>query len=786
MRKHESTMKIFYTWLILSLGLLVPLMSQTLVVWPLDPDKLESPEIFAPEVDAFDFVRGNGLSVLQFSGSGVSASNWSTATIAEDAAVDYYQFGLKALPGKTLDITSIQFSERRSSSGPLQFRVFASTDGFATQTELAHVTLPDNIFNRNHSVAVNRKISDGERISFRFYAYEAESNSGSWTLLASRLKVLGVAMPACTPPSSAASLSLISAESNTATVRLDGGNGEARLLVIAPADAELGHPYQGDAYMGDLTYGEGDELGLQTYALAATTDMTVDLPIDGLEAGTAYQVAVYEYNISQMCYAENPMMLEFTTVCDTETRAVPAVEFTSMDGQIAMRWEVPVCTDRYLVLASENPISGNPMQVDYDASTDYASIPPADEFSAGTYAVYFGSSSDPIVVEDLDNGTTYHFAVFTRNQGVWSEAFNFLATPEEGCDDVPGERIFINEIHYNNGPVPQDIGVEVAGPAEINLSPYELIIVRVVGTSTPVYIEIMRHGLSGAIDDEGAGFGAVWFPIEQLPDSRGIVILRNTITEEIVDQVGYDNRFGLYVEVGLPHTEPIWTLLPNLVELPTDDAGFSLQRIGEGNCPTDFLWARLPNTRGRLNIGQLILPVELTKLAAEPVGKTARIHWQTATESGSDYFVLERSADGRVFEEIGQVQAAGFSVEAQDYEYFDYDPLVGQNFYRLRQLDYDGTAYELGIVSVNFADDGKPTLDVFPNPVASQTTVRWNIDAERLSLWDAHGRLLQQWLMEETAVAGSQVLDLSLYPAGTYLLRIESDNQLLTRRIVKK
>lgn len=780
-------MKIFYTWLSLSLGLLVPLMSQTLVVWPLNPDKLQSPVVYAPEVAAFDFVRGNGLSVLQFSGSGVNASNWSTAVDAEDAAVDYYEFGLKALPGKTLDISSIQFSERRSSSGPLQFRVFASTDGFATKVELAHESLPDNIYSRNHSITVNRKISDGERLMFRFYAFASESNSGSWTLLADRLKVTGSAMPVCTAPSTAASLSLVEVATTTATLRLEGGSGEARLVVIAPDDVPLGHPYQGDAYTGDLMYGAGDALGLQSFVLAVTTDMLLELDIEGLDPGTAYQVAVFEYNVSQMCYALHSMRLEFSTNCDLEPRSVTTVEFTSLDELVALRWEVPLCADQYLVLASENPITGTPLNDDYEAALAFGVVPAAAEFSADTYPLYFGSGTDPVMVGNLENGTTYHFAIFAQNQGVWSIGYYFSATPEEGCPgNRLGEQIFINELHYSNGPVQQDIGVEIAGPAFTDLSPYELVVYRVLGNFSPIYLELSRLPLSGLIDDEGNGFGALWFPLAMLSETRGMIVLGNTLTGEVVERIAYDSRFGLYEEneIGLP--QPILATYPNLVELPSDEPGFSLQRIGEGNCPSDYFWVRLPNTRGRLNIGQAILPVELTKLGAEPIGKTARIFWQTATESGSDYFLLERSADGRQFEEIGRVSAAGFSVVNQDYEFFDRQPLGGQNFYRLRQFDYDGTAYDLGIVSVNFVTNGKPNLGVFPNPAINQTTAQWNLPAEQLSLFDTQGRLVQQWRLNKELAGGSQIIDLSDLPAGQYLLRIEGRQEILSRSIVKK
>ena len=313
---------------------------------------------------------------------------------------------------------------------------------------------------------------------------------------------------------------------------------------------------------------------------------------------------------------------------------------------------------------------------------------------------------------------------------------------------------------------------------------------QVVGSSGTVLIERYRSVLSGLVGDEGQSFGAVWFPIVEMPTNRGIIYLQNSLTGAFVDAVGYDSSVGIMVSAGLPDLEldvqNPWIIIEGLVETALDPPGFSIQRIGEGTCPQDFLWAYMPQSRGRLNAGQAILPVELGFLAAEPVSKSARIYWQTITESGSDYYILERSPDGRTFEELVKIPAAGFSAEMLDYEFYDRNPYSGQNYYRLRQVDFDGTEYELGIVSVNFAGGGKPKLDIFPNPVQIQATVQWNTSGEQLELLDMQGRSLQQWQLDATPLGGSKAIDLSTYPAGQYMLRLVGDDQQLTTRLVKK
>ncbi len=410
MRKHENTMKIVYMWLLVSLGYLVPTFSQTLVVWPLTPDQLNKAKALVPSVEGFDLQRGNGLSVLSYTGSGVSAQNWaSTDGAIADAQVDYYEFGLKALPGEPLDIDALSFSERRSSTGPLQFRVLMSTDNFNTSTELSQTALPDNLFSREHLISINRKISNGENMRIRLYAANAESNSGSWTLVADRLRVLGTAMPACTSPSMPAEIALVDVGENTAEIRLSGGNGQARLLVISPTDIPSVTPHQGDAYTGDLTYGAGEALGWQTYALAATTDPSIVLQIDGLEAGLTYRVSVFEYNLSQMCYATTPQTLTVETLCHSLALPVSDIQHTGLDRRVALRWDALNCADNYLVLAAETPIVNSPQDSDYNASAIYGQVPAGPDFPPGTIAVYFGSGAETVTVGGLENGITSPF-----------------------------------------------------------------------------------------------------------------------------------------------------------------------------------------------------------------------------------------------------------------------------------------------------------------------------------------------------------------------------------------
>ena len=100
------------------------------------------------------------------------------------------------------------------------------------------------------------------------------------------------------------------------------------------------------------------------------------------------------------------------------------------------------------------------------------------------------------------------------------------------------------------------------------------------------------------------------------------------------------------------------------------------------------------------NLGHIILPVELTMLYGICKNGNVELHWQTATESNNEGFVILRSFDGVNFVEIAEVMGAGTSTETINYMYIDEDDKTGMVYYKLRQVDFDGKTKESKIVAV--------------------------------------------------------------------------------------
>jgi hypothetical protein len=170
------------------------------------------------------------------------------------------------------------------------------------------------------------------------------------------------------------------------------------------------------------------------------------------------------------------------------------------------------------------------------------------------------------------------------------------------------------------------------------------------------------------------------------------------------------------------------------------------------------------------------LPVELLSFNAEAKDKEVLLTWSTANEFDNDRFVVERRSFDGQWRDIGTV-LAGNRV-GNSYEFSDENPLNGNNYYRLRQLDFTGEFSLHGPVMAEFKSDN---LLVFPNPAA--TEIRFGgafSTADQISLHDANGRLLRQ------LTPGADRADVADLKQGVYLLRVANNKGAETIRFVKQ
>ncbi|MBC7777949.1 MAG: hypothetical protein H7246_21120, partial [Phycisphaerae bacterium] len=111
------------------------------------------------------------------------------------------------------------------------------------------------------------------------------------------------------------------------------------------------------------------------------------------------------------------------------------------------------------------------------------------------------------------------------------------------------------------------------------------------------------------------------------------------------------------------------------------------------------------------------LPVELVAFnAGMHKDKAVLLNWRTASESNNEGFHIDHSPDGRSWQTRGFVPGHGNSQTEQVYQFLDERPLPGTNYYRLKQIDFNGQFEYSAIKSVLVAGDRKLAIQVYPNP----------------------------------------------------------------------
>ncbi|MFT3676905.1 MAG: T9SS type A sorting domain-containing protein [Chitinophagaceae bacterium] len=183
----------------------------------------------------------------------------------------------------------------------------------------------------------------------------------------------------------------------------------------------------------------------------------------------------------------------------------------------------------------------------------------------------------------------------------------------------------------------------------------------------------------------------------------------------------------------------------------------------------------------------VVLPVGLTRFSATCQSGVVQLNWATASEQNNDGFYPEKSTDGITWQEIGFVEGAGNSSQTRYYQYADKTGSSGTVYYRLRQMDFDGKAYYSTVI-VNSCQANKAGLMnviLAPNPAGSVTYLKFlpgNATVVQYSLVSMSGTSLLNGKWSGTEAS----LDLSGMANGVYLLRLTTDRETRTIRVVRK
>lgn len=177
----------------------------------------------------------------------------------------------------------------------------------------------------------------------------------------------------------------------------------------------------------------------------------------------------------------------------------------------------------------------------------------------------------------------------------------------------------------------------------------------------------------------------------------------------------------------------------------------------------------------------VVVPVTLSDFTVQKVLNSAKLSWSTEQEINSSLFIIERSADGRNWETLTTLNAAGNSSRRLDYFILDHTPFRGLNYYRIKTVDIDGKSAYSVVRAVSMTKDA--AMIVSPNPAKDFISVnylRTNNGPITVTLIDANGKTVIQTKTTESIIR----LDLRNIGKGTYLVYVIDGDSVSSEKVL--
>ena len=172
------------------------------------------------------------------------------------------------------------------------------------------------------------------------------------------------------------------------------------------------------------------------------------------------------------------------------------------------------------------------------------------------------------------------------------------------------------------------------------------------------------------------------------------------------------------------------------------------------------------------------IPVELTSFSAVVSKGSVDLKWSTATEINNAGFEIERSIASANWEKIGYVNGAGTTTERNEYSYTDKNVQAGKVFYRLKQIDFDGTYEYSNVVEVNtLVPSTFAVYQNYPNPFNPTTNIKFDLPTNsnvKISLVNMIGE--ETVVLDKNFTAGTNhvTIDGSAFTSGVYIYIVKA------------
>jgi hypothetical protein len=176
-----------------------------------------------------------------------------------------------------------------------------------------------------------------------------------------------------------------------------------------------------------------------------------------------------------------------------------------------------------------------------------------------------------------------------------------------------------------------------------------------------------------------------------------------------------------------------------------------------------------------------VLPIRFQSFTATMNNCNANLTFVTAFEQNNNHFEIEWSVDGLVWTNIANILSKGNSSGTQTYQSMQANPAVGNNYYRIQQIDNDGKTTYSNVVTVK-SNCNDVKIVVSPNPFINQVTVIGIANASTIKILDAKGSVIS---LTSKVINTSTINTTSLAKGNYYLLVIDDKGNNQTFSLVK-
>ncbi|SNR89452.1 T9SS type A sorting domain-containing protein [Hymenobacter mucosus] len=670
--------------------------------------------------------------------------------------------------------------------------------------------------------------------------------------------------PGCstsTPPTrgaSGASANVI--DCSTATLTVNRGNGDGRLMVIQRVPSgSLGaflstEPQSGQFYFPNNLYGRGQSLGPDAYAVALGADSTTTLY--GLIPGERYKFVAYEYLNERDGAGANtnanpgyaaPVDTAYFDVplCGTtepQTAATNLVQTDTTATTIRITWTNGSGTGRIVVLSPLTNIGGLLLPTQ---NTVYpaAAFGQGGQTRPGAFVVYNGRDS-AATITNLQPDTYYQAQVYEYNEAAdgtptyllsQAPAYGLVKTypapaavapskirfhfsePFTYYDGItliswkPGTGthylILAQEVRPGRGPLFQPVDGTFYNQRTNNdmtpasrLSGSTYLLSRKAYTSASDTLIYLRNASMGheyemavveyVLDGNGLPVYTSSTPMNFrtgrfAPSLKGSLVNNEPNLRFSVSAQYHSDYFQIYASEDNTRFTSVGTRIPVTQDSVMSSVSLT-QNLSLITVPT-YYRVELHHRDGEHVYSNTLLltpskplPVELIRFTGRlGAGNQATLNWATASEKNSAYFEVERSTDGQRFVVAGRANAAGTSTQQRSYELLDPQPISQLTYYRLHQVDLDGSNTYSSVITLR-PGPLDLQLSVWPNPATTGQRAQLRLSGlrELASPVQVTIRSVLGQVVRQQTLAAAPVVDwswsLAGYSPGLYLVEVQT------------